>query len=86
MLAVSAQEQLFIYLLNRARANPVAYQQEAGLSVDLSGVAARPPLAVNDDLSDSAQYHSDDMRAGRTTPIISNRWWPARSSTTPPRR
>ncbi|MBI3467521.1 MAG: hypothetical protein HY000_31310 [Planctomycetes bacterium] len=61
MLAVSAQEQLFIYMLNRARHNPVAYQQEAGLSVDLSGVAARPPLAVNDDLSDSAQYHTDDM-------------------------
>jgi len=61
LLAVSPQEQLFIYMLNRARHDPVAYQQEAGLSVSLSGVAARPPLAVNNDLSDSAQYHSDDM-------------------------
>src|SRR5262245_35777698 len=61
LLSVSAQEQLFVYLMNRARSNPAVYQQEAGLSVDLSGVAARPPLAVNDDLFDSAEYHSNDM-------------------------
>ncbi|MEX2119078.1 MAG: DUF4214 domain-containing protein [Pirellulales bacterium] len=61
LLSVSAEEQHFVYLLNRARHDPVAYQLEAGLSVDLSGVAPRPPLAVNNDLFDSAEFHATEM-------------------------
>lgn len=64
LLTVTAEEQLFVYLLNRARANPVAYQQEAGISldvVDLSTVTPRAPLAINAQLFASAQVHADDM-------------------------
>jgi hypothetical protein len=48
-------------LLNRARHDPAAYQREIGLAVDLSTVAPRPPLAVNDRLMRSAGRHSDEM-------------------------
>lgn len=61
LLSVTAQEQWFVYLLNRARHDPVAYQQEVNLPVDLSGVPARPPLAVNDALFRSAEFHADEM-------------------------
>lgn len=61
--SVSAQEQLFVYLLNRARHDPVAYQIENNLPVDLSGVARQAPLAVNDRLSASAQFRADEMAA-----------------------
>ena len=64
LLTVTAEEQLFVYLLNRARANPVAYQQEANIPlsvVDLSTVTPRPPLAINTQLFTSAQVHADDM-------------------------
>lgn len=63
LLSVSAQEQYFVYLLNRARHDPVAYQQEMGLSVDLSYVPARPPLAVNESLFASAGFHAEEMAA-----------------------
>ncbi|MBL8795006.1 MAG: hypothetical protein JNM56_13940, partial [Planctomycetia bacterium] len=59
--AVAAEEQLFVYELNRARSNPLAYQIEQNLPVDLSGVAARPPLAVNNALFDSTEFHAVDM-------------------------
>jgi uncharacterized protein YkwD len=58
---VSAEEQLFVYLVNRARRNPVAFQQEHGLPVDLSTVESRPPLAVHEDLFASARFHADEM-------------------------
>ena len=64
LLTVTAEEQLFVYLLNRARANPVAYQQEASIPlsvVDLSTVTPRQPLAINTQLFSSAQVHADDM-------------------------
>lgn len=61
LLAVSAAEQLFVYQLNRARANPVAYQQEVGLPVSLAYVTPRPPLAVNDLLFASAEFKSEEM-------------------------
>jgi len=61
--SVSAQEQLFVYLINRARHNPVAYQQETDMPADLSTVAARPPLAVNDQLIASAGHHAEEMAA-----------------------
>ena len=41
----SAEEQHGIYTINRARSDPAAYGDEIGL--DLSDVAARPPLAVS---------------------------------------
>jgi hypothetical protein len=61
LLSVTAEEQLFVYLLNRARHNPQAYQLEANLVVDLSGVAARPPLAISEQLSASARFHAEEM-------------------------
>lgn len=63
LLSVSAEEQHFVYLLNRARHNPVQYQQEAGLSVDLAYVTPRGPLAVNDALFASAKFHANEMAA-----------------------
>ncbi len=61
LLAVSAGEQEFIYLLNRARHDPVAYATEVNLGVDLSSVVPRPPLAVNEQLLASADFHAEEM-------------------------
>lgn len=61
LLAVSAEEQHFIYLLNRARHDPAAYQREANVPVDLSSIAPRPPLAVNDQLLQAAGQRADEM-------------------------
>ena len=61
LLSVLAAEQEFVYLLNRARHDPVAYEIEQGLSVDLSYVDPRPPLAVNDSLFASARFHAEEM-------------------------
>ena len=61
LLAITGEEQQFVYLLNYARNNPVAYQKEYGLAADLSQAPARPPLAVNDDLFDSAGGHAEEM-------------------------
>lgn len=58
---LSAKEQAFIYMLNRARHDPQAYEDEVNPAVDLSEIDARPPLAVNALLADSSQYHSDQM-------------------------
>jgi hypothetical protein len=58
---VTPEEQLFVYLLNLARNNPAAYQHAQNLSVDLSGVAPQPPLAVNNELFASAQFHATEM-------------------------
>jgi hypothetical protein len=54
-------EQLFVYLLNRARHDPLAYQIERGLNVDLSSVDPRPPLAINSSLHGSARFHAEEM-------------------------
>lgn len=61
VLSVGAEEQLFVYLLNRARNNPVAYQQEAALPVSLAYVPARAPLAVNDQLFASTEFKAEEM-------------------------
>ncbi|MCU0874923.1 MAG: dockerin type I domain-containing protein [Pirellulaceae bacterium] len=61
LLSALAEEQHFVYLLNRARHDPAAYQREANLTVDLSTVAPRAPLAVNDHLLQSAGRRSDEM-------------------------
>jgi hypothetical protein len=60
-LSVSGFEQEFIYLLNRARHDPVAYQVERGLSVSLGSITRRPPLAVNASLTAAAEFKSGDM-------------------------
>ncbi|MGL4461163.1 MAG: CAP domain-containing protein, partial [Planctomycetia bacterium] len=59
--AVTAQEQLFVYLLNRARNNPQAYQREQRLPVSLAGVARQAPLAVNNQLSNSSKFKTGEM-------------------------
>lgn len=55
----TADEQLGIYELNRARNDPPAYGAEIGF--DLSAVAAAPPLAVNRNLTGSAHFHAQVM-------------------------
>ncbi len=61
LLSISGEEQLFVYMLNRARHDPVEYQTEQSLPVDLAYVTPRGPLAVNDSLSDSAEFHAVEM-------------------------
>lgn len=61
LLSATAEEQQFVYLLNLARHEPVAYQVEAGLAVDLSSIVPRPPLAVNDRLMQSAGVRAEEM-------------------------
>ncbi len=61
VLAGLADGQLFLYLLNEARSDPAAYQQREGLTLDLSGVAQRQPLAWNAVLQQAAQFHSTEM-------------------------
>ena len=55
----SDEEQAGIYELNLIRSNPQAYGQTIGL--DLSGVAAQPPLAANQNLTGSARFHAQEM-------------------------
>mgnify|MGYP001287488708 CR=1 FL=1 len=55
----SADEQLGIYEINRARHDPAAYGAKAG--IDLSAVEPRQPLAVNCNLSGSARFHAKVM-------------------------
>ncbi len=67
LLTVSAYEQLFLELANRARANPTA--EAARFGIDLNeGLAAgtivtgaRQPLAFNDSLQTAIQGHLQDM-------------------------
>ena len=61
LMSITPAEQLFIYLLNEARHNPEAYEQQQNLGIDLSTVAAQPPLAVNDKLVASASFHANEM-------------------------
>lgn len=61
VLTVSPEEQLFVYLLNRARHDPQAYEVERGLPVSLDDVLPQPPLAINQDLFDSAEFHANEM-------------------------
>jgi hypothetical protein len=75
--SVRPEEQLFVYLLNRARHDPVAYQQEQNLPVDLSYVDPQPPLAVNESLFASARFHTDEMAAQNyydTQSAVSGDW------------
>ncbi len=63
VLGVSAEEQYFVYRLNYASDNPVRFQNEQSLPVDLSYVQARHPLAVVESLSDAAEAKVNDMTA-----------------------
>jgi hypothetical protein len=58
-MAPSVQDQVFLELLNAARANPAAYGNSIGL--DLSGVAPSQPLAWDPLLIQAAEGHSQDM-------------------------
>jgi hypothetical protein len=58
---VDPGEQLFVYLLNRARNDPQAYEAERDLPISLAGVEARPPVAVNYNLFDSSGFKSEEM-------------------------
>lgn len=60
----SANEQLTIYELNRARANPQRYAQENGLGNLLATVAPAKPLAVNNLLVQSARLKAGEMAQG----------------------
>ncbi len=68
----SDKEQHMIWLINRARSNPQAYEDEviadAGINLAepfedglLDGVAAQPPLALHKGLVTSARWHSEEM-------------------------
>lgn len=61
LLAVTAAEQYFVYRINYARNDPVRYQTEQSLSVDLAYVTPRPPLAVNAALFNSSEAKVNDM-------------------------
>ena len=52
-------EQYYLELLDDARFNPAAYGQSLG--IDLSSVAPAQPLAMNEQLVESARLHSQDM-------------------------
>ncbi|MCC6573610.1 MAG: hypothetical protein IT462_07455 [Planctomycetes bacterium] len=57
----TANEQAFIYELNRARHDPPAYAAENGLGTLLDSVAPSQPLAVNNNLVTSSRFHSTEM-------------------------
>ncbi len=67
MLTVSAHEQLFLELINRARANPTAeatrlgIDLNEGLAAGIIATGARQPLAINDALQTAIQGHLQDM-------------------------
>ncbi len=55
----AVDRQQLAYEINLARWNPQAYGTAAGLI--WAGVVARPPLALNDQLLESAQIKADEM-------------------------
>ena len=59
--APTADEMAFIYELNRARQNPPRYAAENALGTLLDLVTPRPPLALNENLVQSARFHTDEM-------------------------
>lgn len=61
LLAADGFEQEFVYLLNRARHDPTAYQAEQSLPISLAGVTPRGPVAANDALFSSSDVKAADM-------------------------
>lgn len=57
----TSAEQLFLYEVNRARANPQAYDTEKGLGGVCNGITPSRPLALNERLVTSSRFHSDEM-------------------------
>ncbi len=70
LLTVSAHEQLFLEMINRARANPAAEAARLGINLNeglAAGTittAARQPLVINDSLQTAIQGHLQDMQTG----------------------
>ncbi|MDG2221396.1 MAG: hypothetical protein P8L85_08460 [Rubripirellula sp.] len=48
-------------MLNRARTDPIVYQTEHNLNVDLSTVPIRLPLAINTNLFSSGGFKAEEM-------------------------
>jgi len=57
----SPAEATAIYEINRARANPQAYDTEQSLGGVLAGITPWHPLALNDRLVTSSRFHSAEM-------------------------
>lgn len=57
----TASEQTFMYEVNRARANPAAYDSENSLGGVCSSITPSRPLALNGNLVTSARFHSSEM-------------------------
>lgn len=57
----AAAEQLFMYEVNRARANPQGYDTEKGLGGVCNGITPAHPLALNERLVTSSRFHSAEM-------------------------
>ena len=55
----SAEEQQFVYELNRARWTPRAVEAQAGLRS--GSIVPAPPLAINDNLAAAAGFRSNEM-------------------------
>ncbi len=85
----TAQELHFLYEVNRARHDPPAWAAEYGLgseiggdglSVTLSGVEPRPPLALNATLVSSARFKGQEMATnnyfGHQSVVGPNFYWP----------
>jgi serralysin len=76
--AWTAEEQQFVYELNRARWYPTPVESLAGLPPRT--VLPSPPLAINDRLADAAAFRSDEMARldyfGHQSPVTGD--WPNR--------
>lgn len=83
------QELHFLYEVNRARSDPAGWALEYGLNglvggdgnyVTLTGVAPRPPLALNTTLVDSARYKAQELASydyfAHQSQIAPDYYWP----------
>lgn len=57
----TANEQLFLYEVNRARSNPQGYDAEKGLGGVCNGITPARPLALNKRLVTSSRFHTNEM-------------------------
>lgn len=62
---VADDEQLLVYLINRARHDPAAYQAANDLPPEVGKLAPCPPLAVQPHLFTSARFHAREMAEHR---------------------
>lgn len=83
------QELHFLYEVNRARSDPAAWAIEYGLNglvggdgqyVTLTGVAPKPPLALNTTLVDSARYKAQELASynyfAHQSQVAPDYYWP----------